>query len=117
MLAIRWHAEIVAEKACIISSCLVAVSYFSGSSDEDVLVQMTEVEVSTVGAILFGMEVLSDAMSAFLLDRFCDVPMLTAVPHHKPFSKTAIQDSIILGFAFTAQARCIYMASLIKFGQ
>jgi hypothetical protein len=92
MLAIRWHVEIIIEKACIITACLVAVSYFSrsGGDGSDALVKMTESEVATVGAVLFCLEIITDGLSVLLLDKFYGVPMLTAVPHNNPFSKTCV---------------------------
>ena len=114
MLAIRWHAEVVAEKACIIAACLCAVSYFGSGADTDSMVQMSEVELAQAGTILFGMEIIADTFTVFILNKFLNVPMLSAIPHLSPLSTTAINDSLLLAFAFTAQGRCIYMASLVE---
>ncbi|GMI53535.1 hypothetical protein TeGR_g6765 [Tetraparma gracilis] len=107
MLAVRWNAEIIAEKGCIITGALIAALYF-----ED-MVDSTTLGLALIGAIFFAVEVGTDVTFVHIMDAYYSVPMLSAVPHEPVLTSENFITSILLALGFNGMCQCIGMASMV----
>jgi hypothetical protein len=104
MMALRWHAEIVAEKGSIINAALVAYLYFDG------LVDATPNQLAIIGLIFFAVEVISDVIFVYIMHHYFEVPLLSAIPQIDVLSKDNLEGSFMMAMGYTAMSVCVAMA-------
>jgi hypothetical protein len=107
MMAVRWHAEIVAEKGCILAAALIAYLYFAD------LVESDGEGLFLIGAVFYAAEALCDFIFVWVMDEHMEVPMLSAVAYEPLLSKDSMVSSVILALAFVAMSNCIAMAASV----
>jgi hypothetical protein len=110
LLAVRWNAELVAEKSCIVLAALVAMLYF------DDLVESNTLEIAFIGLIFFVVEMATDVIFVYTMDTHQQVPLLTAVPHEPVLSYENVSTSIMMACTFNALSVCIGMAANVDLG-
>jgi hypothetical protein len=108
MMAVRWHAEIVAEKGCILAAALIAYLYFAD------LVETDSTGLILVGCVFYAAEALCDLGFVFIMDKHMDVPMLSAVAYEPLLSKDSAVVDGMLAVVFVAMSGCIAMAASIE---
>ena len=108
MLAIRWNAEIVAEKGSIISGALMAYLYFRKLSG------FSGFELSAVGSLFFLTEMITDSVLVCVMARVFAIPMLSASPKEDFFSKDALTSAIIVTLLYITMNACIAMAAAVE---
>eukprot|EP00520_Triparma_pacifica_P013213 CAMPEP_0118645614 /NCGR_PEP_ID=MMETSP0785-20121206/7600_1 /TAXON_ID=91992 /ORGANISM="Bolidomonas pacifica, Strain CCMP 1866" /LENGTH=202 /DNA_ID=CAMNT_0006537519 /DNA_START=156 /DNA_END=761 /DNA_ORIENTATION=+ len=99
MLALRYHAEIIAEKGCITTAALIAFLFFSD------LVPSTSKELVLIGVIFYVFECVTDIIFVWVMDKHFEVPrvpMLSAVPHSDFFSELNLRMQAIMCQSFVA---------------
>ncbi|GMI19426.1 hypothetical protein TeGR_g8217 [Tetraparma gracilis] len=107
MMAVRWHAEIVAEKGSILAAALIAYLYFAD------LVESDGQGLFLIGSVFYAAEALCDFIFVWVMDEHMDVPMLSAVAYEPLLSKDSMVSSVILALAFVAMSNCIAMAASV----
>ena len=111
LVAARWNAELVAEKAGIIVASLIAITTFNGSGN------LTDQELFKVAGIFYGMEFITDLLFVFIMDKYFDVPLLAAdINPSGVFTKQVLIGSVIMATSFVAMGSCIKMAHMIHVG-
>mmetsp|Transcript_16442 Transcript_16442/g.33883 ORF Transcript_16442/g.33883 Transcript_16442/m.33883 type:complete len:267 (-) Transcript_16442:26-826(-) len=104
MLAIRYNAEIVAEKGSIIAASIIAKLYFQDFVKGDPI---------TIGAMFYAFEVIADCLLVYILNDMLNVPVLSAVPQSKFCSSKNLRIQAIMCLSFAAMGNCIAMSSSI----
>ena len=104
MLAIRYSAEIVAEKGSIISASVVADLYFQDFIKGDPII---------IGAMFYEFEVVADCLLVHVLNNMLDVPILSAVPRSKFCSSKNLRTQALVCLTLAAMRNCIAMSSSI----
>ena len=107
MMAVRWHAEIVAEKGSILAAALIAYLYFAD------LVESDGQGLFLIGSVFYAAEALCDFIFVWVMDEHMEVPMLSAVAYEPLLSKDSMAGGIILALAFVAMSSCIAMAASV----
>jgi len=105
MLAIRYSAEIVAEKGCIITASVIADLYFQ---------DLIKGDPKTIGAMFYAFEVVADCLLVYILNNTLDVPILSAVPRSKFCSLKNLRIQAVMCLTFAALGNCIAMSSSIN---
>ncbi|GMI42878.1 hypothetical protein TeGR_g1052 [Tetraparma gracilis] len=108
MIAVRWHAEIVAEKGCILVAALIAYLYFAD------LVETDSTGLVLVGCVFYAAEALCDIIFVWVIDGHLDVPMLSAVAYEPLLSKDSVLGAVMLALTFVSMSGCIAMAASIE---
>ncbi|GMI38509.1 hypothetical protein TeGR_g6714 [Tetraparma gracilis] len=107
MMAVRWHAEIVAEKGCILAAALIAYLYFAD------LVESDDQGLVLIGAVFYAAEALCDFIFVWVMDEHMEVPMLSAVAYEPLLSKDSMVSGVILALTFVPMSSCIAMAASV----
>jgi hypothetical protein len=105
MLAIRWHAELVAEKGSIMNAAVVAYLYLSDMAGT------SKTHLIVVGILFFFIEMISDVIFVYAMHNWFDVPILSAVPSMDVLSKDNIASGAAMALSFTIMSACIAMAA------
>ena len=108
MLALRWNAEIVAEKGSIIAGALISYLHLRGLSG------FSGFELGAVAGMFFLLEVITDMSLVWIMTRIFDIPMLSASPKEDIFSKDALAATTIVAFAFMGMSSCVAMAASVE---
>jgi hypothetical protein len=108
MIAVRWHAEIVAEKGSILAAALIAYLYFADLVDTD------STGLVLIGTVFFSAEALCDFIFVWVMDGHMDVPMLRAVAYEPLLSKESVLGAVMLALTFVSMSGCIAMAASIE---
>jgi hypothetical protein len=107
MLAIRWHAEIIAEKGSIMNAAIVAYLYLSD------LVDSVPAQLALIGVLYFAVEVITDVIFVQSVVTYFGVPMLSAIPEVEVLSKDNLAGSALMALACTTMSVCIAMAASV----
>ncbi|GMI19742.1 hypothetical protein TeGR_g10272 [Tetraparma gracilis] len=108
MIAVRWHAEIVAEKGSILAAALIAYLYFADLVDTD------STGLVLIGTVFFSAEALCDFIFVWVMDGHMDVPILRAVAYEPLLSKESVLGAVMLALTFVSMSGCIAMAASIE---
>ena len=107
LLAIRWHGEILGEKACLLCAGVVAVLFFGES------VSASPRELAVMAAVFFGIEGVVDFAFVWLVDRYAKVPILSVVVPQPLCSLKNLGEDIMLGLCFAGTTMCIVCCVLV----
>ena len=107
LLAIRYHSEIVAEKGCIVTACVIAFLYFRDQVDT------SSTDLIIIGFVFYVFEMITDCIFVWVMHNMLDVPILSAVPHFKFLSTSNLRAQAVLFLLFVAMSNCIAMASSV----
>ena len=102
-LAIKWHADILGEKTCILVGGVEALLILSGGDG------LSKMNLSIITAVLYSTEFFADTIVVWLMDEYFDIPLLSAIPLETDLKKF-FKESATLAFAVNAMAACTWMA-------
>ena len=101
-LAIKWHADILGEKVCILVAGVVVGLLFSGEDD------FTKALIVILTAIIYSVDFFADTCVVWVLDRYFGIPLLSAVPLDIEVRKI-FKESITLACCVNGLVACIWM--------
>jgi hypothetical protein len=114
MCAVRWTAEIMAEKCCILCAGVIAAIYFKEDEEEGNSGNESQVVVKAkLCLVFFIMELVTDSFLVHILHNYMDVPMLSAVPRQRLLTAENLVVAMITGFVSITTTTCIGMASKV----
>ena len=105
MLAIRWHAELVAEKGSIMNAAVVAYLYLSDMAGT------SKTHLIMVGISFFFVEMISDVIFVYIMNNYLEVPILSAIPSMAVLSQDNVMSGAAMALSFTIMSVCIAMAA------